>query len=138
MTKAHFVRHSPCPKCGSRDNLGLYSDGSAFCFGCGFVKRANNFAWLSNKEIDDINGNRLKFPNVGLLNGVTTDWLSQFGIGVAEAIRRDVGTDERNRTCFAFKADGETILVQARNHFRKDKKSPKYITYGKPDECIPM
>lgn len=31
---ADFVQHEPCPKCGSRDNLARYSDGSAYCFGC--------------------------------------------------------------------------------------------------------
>ena len=29
-----FVRHEPCPSCGSRDNLARYSDGHAYCFGC--------------------------------------------------------------------------------------------------------
>lgn len=33
---AHFLRHEPCPKCGSRDNLARYSDGSAWCFGCSY------------------------------------------------------------------------------------------------------
>lgn len=31
---ANFVRHEPCPKCGSKDNLARYDDGSAHCFGC--------------------------------------------------------------------------------------------------------
>lgn len=29
-----FVRHEPCQKCGSRDNLARFSDGHGFCFGC--------------------------------------------------------------------------------------------------------
>jgi len=29
-----FLRHAPCPSCGSKDNLAVYSDHS-FCFGCG-------------------------------------------------------------------------------------------------------
>lgn len=29
-----FVRHEPCPKCGSKDNLARYEDDSAYCFGC--------------------------------------------------------------------------------------------------------
>ena len=33
------VRHEPCPKCGSRDNLGRYSDGHGFCFGCGYYEK---------------------------------------------------------------------------------------------------
>ncbi len=31
---ARFIKHGPCKKCGSRDNLGIYDDGSTFCFGC--------------------------------------------------------------------------------------------------------
>ncbi len=33
------VRHEPCPKCGSRDNLGRYSDGHGYCFGCGYYEK---------------------------------------------------------------------------------------------------
>lgn len=35
---ANFLEHIACPKCGSRDNLGVYDDGSAWCFGCGYYK----------------------------------------------------------------------------------------------------
>lgn len=28
------IAKEPCPACGSRDNLGRYSDGHGFCFGC--------------------------------------------------------------------------------------------------------
>lgn len=36
-----FVAKEPCPQCGSRDNLGRYSDGHAHCFspGCGYFER---------------------------------------------------------------------------------------------------
>lgn len=34
---AQFVKHAPCPKCGSNDNLAVYDDDSFYCFsaGCG-------------------------------------------------------------------------------------------------------
>lgn len=32
MEDSTFLRHEPCPKCGSKDNLGRYSDGHASCF----------------------------------------------------------------------------------------------------------
>lgn len=36
---ANFIRHAPCPQCGSSDNLAIYDDGSHYCFsGCGNVK----------------------------------------------------------------------------------------------------
>lgn len=30
-----FLHKEPCPECGSKDNLGRYSDGHGHCFGCG-------------------------------------------------------------------------------------------------------
>ena len=42
MTDSHFVRHEPCPSCGSKNNLARYSDGHAVCFtgGCDHYERA--------------------------------------------------------------------------------------------------
>lgn len=34
-----FLYHEPCPKCGSRDNLARYANGSATCFGCGYWEK---------------------------------------------------------------------------------------------------
>ena len=31
---SEFVRHEPCPNCGSSDALSLYSDGHTWCFVC--------------------------------------------------------------------------------------------------------
>ncbi len=43
-----FVRHEPCNKCGSRNNLAVYSDGSKYCFtpGCGYQgdKQADTYS----------------------------------------------------------------------------------------------
>ena len=35
---ANFVKHEPCPECGSKDNLARYDDDSAYCFGCKYVE----------------------------------------------------------------------------------------------------
>lgn len=35
-----LTRHEPCPECGSKDNLGRYTDGHGFCFGCGHYEKA--------------------------------------------------------------------------------------------------
>lgn len=37
-----FIAKEPCPECGSRDNLGRYSDGHAYCFGCGHYEPATD------------------------------------------------------------------------------------------------
>lgn len=48
IPKAHqesqFVKHAPCPKCGSMDALGVYDDGHSHCFsmGCGYHTAADD------------------------------------------------------------------------------------------------
>ena len=37
-----FLRHEPCPKCSSRDNLARFTDGHAYCFGCSYYESASN------------------------------------------------------------------------------------------------
>lgn len=37
MADGKFLRHEPCPKCGSKDNLARYED-HGFCFGCGYYE----------------------------------------------------------------------------------------------------
>ena len=31
---SEFLRHEPCPDCGSSDALSVYSDGHTYCFSC--------------------------------------------------------------------------------------------------------
>jgi len=38
--KSDFIRHSPCPDCGSRDNLAIYTN-HTYCFGCHTHKFTN-------------------------------------------------------------------------------------------------
>jgi twinkle protein len=33
-----FLQHEECPSCGSSDNLGRWSDGHAYCFGCEYTE----------------------------------------------------------------------------------------------------
>jgi len=49
---SEFLRHEPCPMCGSSDGLARYDDGHAYCFVCGAYEHADG-------ETDHLN-----FPNV--------------------------------------------------------------------------
>lgn len=40
---ANFVKHEPCPSCGSKDNLARYDDDSAYCFGCEYYEGDTEF-----------------------------------------------------------------------------------------------
>ena len=43
-SESRCIRKEPCPKCGSRDNLGRYDDGHAYCFGCAYYEPATGAA----------------------------------------------------------------------------------------------
>lgn len=38
---SQFVRHEPCPNCPSSDALARYSNGTGYCFSCGFFDRGD-------------------------------------------------------------------------------------------------
>lgn len=46
MGESTFLKHEPCPQCGSSNNLARYSDGHAHCFsgGCEYYERGNGTA----------------------------------------------------------------------------------------------
>lgn len=39
---SQFLKHEPCPSCGSKDNLARYTDGHGFCFGCNHYEPATD------------------------------------------------------------------------------------------------
>jgi DNA primase len=47
-----FIRHTACPKCGSKDNLGEYTD-NWYCFGCGYHKLKNDLESV-RRRIDNV------------------------------------------------------------------------------------
>ena len=63
-----FVTHESCPSCGSKDNLARYSDGHAYCFGCGYREKGEsemklveeNKVYQSNEQVDDLEYKAIK------------------------------------------------------------------------------
>lgn len=66
-----LIQHEPCPQCGSKDNLGRYSDGHGYCFGCGYYERGDGEIETSQKRNgrvseDLLNGDFSALPKRGL------------------------------------------------------------------------
>lgn len=85
----YFLHHAPCPKCNSKDNLGVYSDGSLYCFGCRFYRSNSTSPHGPLKK-------ETKEPN-HLPKDLTTDyaqeaveWCLSYGILPEELILHDV------------------------------------------------
>lgn len=48
---SEFLKHEPCPKCGSSDNLARYTDGHAYCFGCEYYEPSTDGVTTTKREI---------------------------------------------------------------------------------------
>lgn len=80
--------HTSCPKCGSKDNRGIYSDGHSFCFGgCGYFPPDGETTAVAKKRM------------VGLITGdylplskrrLTQETTRKFGYAVGEYEGRQV------------------------------------------------
>jgi len=139
-----YVGHEPCPKCGSRDNLARYSDGSAWCFGChhwepptisGFVTHGNNKLAEEHTSIDRLLP-RIYAEAQTTLPPCTEDWLSRYGITGEECIRAGIRWfGEREQTLLPFyDREGTLCCLQAKNHNAQRARKVKYFNYGEKSE----
>lgn len=137
-----FVRHEYCPKCGSRDNLARYDDGSAFCFGCRYSERRTSAGPSSPNAANRNDVSRSDFP---ILEGTSRDfpeeavtYLSKYRISVPTALKSGLLFQHRNNQLIFTFHDKENHLtcVQARNFdpFRAAK--GKYIGFGSTSEAF--
>lgn len=84
VNDSSYLWKEPCPNCGSRDNLGRYSDGHGFCFGCHYWEKGegdvDDTQTLSKAPTDlltDLEYTRL--PKRGLSEETCTHW--RYGLG---------------------------------------------------------
>lgn len=129
-----FLRHEPCPKCGSKDNLARYEDNSAYCFGCGYVENPNKYTPSVEKGPE----RQVKLPldTTNQLGSEALEWLAKYDINQSERIKyRFLWSPEKKQLIFPlFDKSQELLAYQARN-FSESSKS-KYFTQGKIHEML--
>jgi hypothetical protein len=140
---ATFVAHEPCPRCGSRDNLGRYSDGSAWCFGCAkLIERADrvDFSQYTKKEVQ-IN-DELQLPDDLVFDypGHVVAWLARYHLSVAEGIKHGWKYSPKwDQLVFIFKdSEGKVACIQARNFNKERAARQKYYNQGSPKDVLPI
>jgi len=124
MTK--FLKHIPCPKCGSKDNLGEYDD-HYYCFGCQYYKIKDDLNTLRTRI------NRAKIPSnvtTSLLH-TTKDlpqsamkWLLSYGISLEEIVKYNMEWCEDNGTLVLLNTGSYWQSRSFRNI------GPKYLSNG--------
>ncbi len=88
-SKSKYLRHEPCPECGSKDNLAVFDDGHAHCFGCDYQyqpskeKKPRPMANASPpRQVSPL----IKFikPSALRKRGITEETVGRFPYGIAE------------------------------------------------------
>jgi len=78
-----FVKHEPCPKCGSRDNLARFDDGHGFCFGCKYYEKGKDSVVKSHSK-RSINGMiEVEFANIPKRK-LSEDTCRRWGYGIGK------------------------------------------------------
>lgn len=137
---SHFLRHEPCPSCGSRDNMARYSDGGSYCFGCGYKERKTAKGIWDNKTVvkeQQEEGIRPLPIDFGTdFSEEVLTWCKKYDILVPELLHRNVGySPSTNQLIFTWKENGRIVLWQARNFYKGRK---KYFTGGEKDDVLPI
>jgi hypothetical protein len=141
---SNFVGHESCPKCGSRDNLGRYEDGSAWCFGCHFWQPPDSwrFAPAPKKEKEDdviqlSDDLCFDYPRH------VVDWLAKYGITVEESIKHgwkySPKWDQLTFIFYGNEGEGkqqDVVCTQARNFSPSSKR--KYFNQGSAGQSLPI
>jgi hypothetical protein len=149
-----------CPKCAEKgqdtkgDNLAIYPDGHAHCFGCGYHKGIPTYERVRQLS----HGNPLPVKNVDETYDFPTDyttdialpalnWLKSFSITEEEIKRHRMGwSDERKLLIFPVLDGGGDLIMWQGRRFSPSKPMvergedgklyPKYITKGPVSDIL--
>ena len=87
-----FIQHTACPKCGSKDNLGEYTD-TCYCFGCGYYKPKNDLQSV-RRRLEDVvpkDDGDISLQVTNDLPKQAMQWLLSYGITGADVSKYSWG-----------------------------------------------
>lgn len=79
---SEFLRHEACPNCGSNDNLGRYTDGHGYCFGCGYYEGGEGEAKVTPQIPTDLQPYREAEAQALTARGISEQTCQKFGVRV--------------------------------------------------------
>lgn len=86
---SRFHHYEPCPRCRENgrdsrgDNLGVYSDGGAHCYSCGYHKFPLGWWRLTEDKVDHVDENEKVLPSdfSREIPAKAWQWVLKFGLG---------------------------------------------------------
>lgn len=125
-----FLHHAPCPNCGSRDNLGVYTQ-HEFCFGCSYTKYYNPLQ-RHTRPLEGPQRKPLWVPDdiVTMVPYQAHEWLKKYGLTQRELIDNNVvWSDKMQLLIFLYTKHSQLLGWQGR-YFGTDTSKPKWWGQG--------
>lgn len=136
MDNERFSHHAPCPRCHSRDNLGVYVDGHKYCFGCKFyVPSPESIEQLRRKTMENNNNNvtLASIDSSGFTNAIPSkamEWIKKYGITDNEIQHYGILWNANKDSLVFPIRDDHGIVYTNERYFGDNQNHPKYLTYG--------
>lgn len=137
-----YVKHEPCPRCGSKDNLGVYKDGHKWCFGCRYYVpptdtlegRVARFRPLTEDINYEATITPIPIDASTLLSQRSLEWIKGYGISDAELEQhRILYSEEKDQLIFPIYGESGIVAWQARNFNPERLAKGKYYSVGNFD-----
>lgn len=136
-----FVKHESCPKCHSRNNLGVWSDGHKWCFGCGYYEppTGSNYEYVrrvlkpektAQKLLQLPSDASLSIPKIG------RDWLLKYLVFNDDIVEHDIRWSNKEQSLIFSVYDPQKKLVFYQ--MRTFAGGPKYLSYGSVGDHLPV
>jgi Zn ribbon nucleic-acid-binding protein len=141
VAESVFVKHESCPQCKSRNNLGVWSDGHKWCFGCGYYEppTGSNYEYVRRVLKPKENEQReLQLPSDASLAipKEARDWMMQYLVFNDDILQYDIRYSEAEKgLIFSVKDEQHKLVFYQMRMF---KPGPKYITRGRLGNHIPV
>ena len=134
---SQFIEHAPCPECGSKDNLGIFTD-HEYCFGCGYI----NFYTYHSRRIlgtKDVSESIVSLPDdiAPYIPVIANSWIKKYDLTQRELYdNRVVWSDFRQLLIFPYFDDKGHLWGWQGRYFGDDPKHPKWTGKGNFKERI--
>lgn len=144
LHQSRFIKNTTCPKCREEgkdkhgDNLATYSNGSCYCWSCGFSDMGNSsiIRFLDRGSIHVPKAYpRITLPEDSLpvYPDKALHWIEQYELTRTDLIKNGIlYSDKECRLIFPFWNDGELLGWQGR-YFGNDGTKKKWYSRGKLD-----
>ncbi len=136
LAQSEFVRHEPCPACGSEDNLARYTDGHAYCFGCGHLEASPSvFLPLKQVVVNSKDHSHLLYDAQKNLGVKAWQWLGKYGIMKKET-ENWLWSESKEWLVFPILEEHGKILVWQARNFSTERPKPKTLTFGNVSDVL--